>query len=106
MTQIQVPDHVAKSIEADLKAKEQDKTETPEQEVEENTAYVAGAARVLDPTLLEKSFLDRMPQPTGWRMLILPYAGKACLLNSMHRSSSLYLSVFQGPFIPVAHMCL
>jgi len=78
MSKIQVPDHVAKSIEADLKAKKQEeKQETPVQEVEENVAYVPGTARVLDPTLLEKSFLDRMPQPTGWRMLILPYAGKA-----------------------------
>ncbi len=73
MSKIQVPDHVAKSIEADLKAKKQEeKKETPEQETEENVAYVPGSARVLDPTLLEKSFLDRMPQPTGWRKLILP----------------------------------
>ncbi len=32
---------------------------------------------MLDPTLLEQSILDRMPQPTGWRILVLPYAGKA-----------------------------
>ena len=25
---------------------------------------------------INKSFLERMPQPTGWRMLILPYRGK------------------------------
>ena len=40
-------------------------------------AYIEEEARVLDPTLLDKSLLDRMPQPTGWRMLVLPYAGKA-----------------------------
>ena len=85
MSKIQVPDHVAKSIEADLKAKEQEeKQETPEQDTEENVAYVPGTARVLDPTLLEKSFLDRMPQPTGWRMLILPYAGKAVTEGGIH----------------------
>ena len=85
MSKIQVPDHVAKFIEADLKAKEQEKKqETPEQETEENVAYVPGTARVLDPTLLEKSFLDRMPQPTGWRMLILPYAGKAVTEGGIH----------------------
>jgi len=39
-------------------------------------AYIEEEARVLDPTLLEKSVLDRMPQPTGWRMLVLPYKGK------------------------------
>jgi hypothetical protein len=35
------------------------------------------AALVLDPEKLDGSVLDRMPQPTGWRMLVLPYAGKA-----------------------------
>ena len=33
--------------------------------------------KILDPELLDKSILDRMPQPTGWRMLVLPYAGKS-----------------------------
>tara|TARA_R100000935_G_scaffold2609_1_gene7007 strand:- start:258 stop:689 length:432 start_codon:yes stop_codon:yes gene_type:complete len=40
-------------------------------------AYIPEQARVLDPTLLDQSLLDRMPQPTGWRMLVLPYTGKA-----------------------------
>ena len=31
---------------------------------------------VLDPTLLDKSALERMPDPSGWRMLVLPYKGK------------------------------
>ena len=39
-------------------------------------AYVDQGDRVLDPTILEQSVLDRMPQPTGWRMLVLPYAPK------------------------------
>ena len=88
MTKIQVPDHVAKSIEADLK--KQNKTiDTPTENggpesKQENPAYVKESARVLDPTLLEKSFLDRMPQPTGWRMLILPYAGKAVTDGGIH----------------------
>jgi co-chaperonin GroES (HSP10) len=81
MTKIQVPDHVAKSIEADLKNKEQ---ETPTPEITENPAYVKESARVLDPTLLEKSFIDRMPQPTGWRILILPYKGKAVTEGGIH----------------------
>ena len=40
-------------------------------------AYIKEESRVLDPTLLDKSIIDRMPQPTGWRILVLPYAGKA-----------------------------
>ena len=81
MSKIQVPDHVAKSIEADLKKEQQ---ETPTSEIEENPAYVKESARVLDPTLLEKSFVDRMPQPTGWRILILPYKGKAVTEGGIH----------------------
>ena len=38
--------------------------------------YVNKEDRVLDPTLIDKSALDRMPNPTGWRLLILPYRGK------------------------------
>ena len=39
-------------------------------------AYVEPDAIVLDPDKLDKTILDRMPQPTGWRILVLPYAGK------------------------------
>ena len=40
-------------------------------------AYVKPEDRVLDPALLEKPILDRLPQPTGWRILVMPYKGKA-----------------------------
>jgi co-chaperonin GroES (HSP10) len=33
--------------------------------------------KVLDPNAIEKSTLDRMPNPTGYRLLVLPYAGPA-----------------------------
>ena len=61
-----VPDHVAKQVE------EQNK-QTGEQ-LEQ--AYIPEESRVLDPTLLDKSIIERMPQPTGWRILILPFQGK------------------------------
>jgi co-chaperonin GroES (HSP10) len=38
--------------------------------------YKAPTPKVLDPEAVDKNLLDRMPQPTGWRMLILPYRGK------------------------------
>tara|TARA_B100002019_G_scaffold233984_1_gene208075 strand:+ start:6085 stop:6531 length:447 start_codon:yes stop_codon:yes gene_type:complete len=38
--------------------------------------YKEPEQKVLDPDAMDKSLLDRMPQPTGWRMLILPYRGK------------------------------
>tara|TARA_R100001377_G_scaffold41182_1_gene23143 strand:+ start:950 stop:1399 length:450 start_codon:yes stop_codon:yes gene_type:complete len=39
-------------------------------------AYVSPEEKVLDPTLIDKPLMDRMPNPTGWRILILPYRGK------------------------------
>ena len=39
-------------------------------------AFVEPGARVLDPTLIDKPLLDRMPDPSGWRLLVLPYKGK------------------------------
>ena len=39
-------------------------------------AYVDPEDKILDPEKLDASLLERMPQPTGWRMLVLPYAGK------------------------------
>ena len=65
-SKIQVPEHIAKELEAEQNPSKED-TKIP---------YVKEEARVLDPTLIEKSILERMPQPTGWRILILPYAGK------------------------------
>ena len=65
-SKIQVPEHIAKELEAE---------QNPPKE-ETKIPYVKEEALVLDPTLIEKSILERMPQPTGWRILILPYAGK------------------------------
>ena len=59
-----LPDHVAQ------KAKKQKAKKSVEK------AYVEPGNRVLDPSLLDKSLLERMPQPTGWRILVMPYAGK------------------------------
>ena len=38
--------------------------------------YIEPSERVLDPSLIDTPLLDRMPAPTGWRLLILPYRGK------------------------------
>lgn len=43
---------------------------------EEAVHYVNKEDRVLDPALLEKSLIERMPTPTGWRILVLPYKGR------------------------------
>jgi co-chaperonin GroES (HSP10) len=39
------------------------------------TIYTEPKKKTLDPNLIDKSLLERMPSPTGWRILILPYRG-------------------------------
>jgi co-chaperonin GroES (HSP10) len=39
-------------------------------------AYKEPSDKVLDPEAIEGSLLERMPTPTGWRILVLPYRGK------------------------------
>jgi co-chaperonin GroES (HSP10) len=67
-----LPDHVAQKINAEKAAKaaaaKQDSAETSL-----DKAYVDEVSRVLDPSLLEKPLLERLPQPTGWRVLVMPY---------------------------------
>ena len=40
------------------------------------SAYKDVTDKVLDPESIGGSLLERMPDPTGWRLLILPYRGK------------------------------
>ena len=41
-----------------------------------NLSEAYEAPKVLNPDAIEGSLLERMPNPTGWRILILPYRGK------------------------------
>lgn len=65
-----LPDHVAQKIN---KERQESKAESSSL----SDAYVDAKDRVLDPDLLEKPLLDRLPQPTGWRILVMPYQGKS-----------------------------
>lgn len=40
------------------------------------SAYVEPEEVVLDPEKLDASLVERMPTPTGWKILVLPYRGK------------------------------
>ena len=35
--------------------------------------YVEAKEKTLDPSLIDQPVLERLPAPTGWRILILPY---------------------------------
>ena len=55
--QLLVPDHIAKS--------EKSKKSIA-------AAYVDEEDKYLDPSRLSKSLKERLPQPTGWRILVMP----------------------------------
>ena len=57
-----VPDHVAK--------------EEQEKQTSLSDAYVNKEEKVLNPELIDRKLTERLPQPTGWRILVLPYGGK------------------------------
>ena len=63
-----LPEHVAQKINKEKKPAEADSSSV-------DSAYVDAQDRVLDPALLDKPLLDRLPQPTGWRVLVMPYQG-------------------------------
>tara|TARA_R100000951_G_C2592849_1_gene165609 strand:+ start:117 stop:602 length:486 start_codon:yes stop_codon:yes gene_type:complete len=73
-----LPEHVAQKI-------NKGKAEAKADPDTLKSAYVDSSQRVLDPTLLEKPLLERLPQPTGWRVLVMPYQGKS------KTSSGLYI---------------
>jgi co-chaperonin GroES (HSP10) len=51
---------------------------------EVGSAYVDTQDRVLEPSLLDKSLLERLPQPTGWRILVMPYQGTLKTKGGLH----------------------
>jgi co-chaperonin GroES (HSP10) len=85
MSGLILPTHVAEALEKQKNTQAVEKIKKNSKKVEEvqedSTAidvtdlYVKEEERVLDPSRLPSSTLERMPQPTGWRILILPYRG-------------------------------
>lgn len=90
MSGLILPTHVAEAREAEKKKASAEKvkaaakkaqTALKKEEVKSSDAinvedvYVKEEDRVLDPSKLPQSTLDRMPKPTGWRILILPFRG-------------------------------
>jgi len=73
-----LPEHVAQKMNKERQESEADSSAL-------DSAYVDANERVLDTSLLDKPLLDRLPQPTGWRVLVMPYEGQA------KTSSGLYI---------------
>jgi len=76
MSSLILPEHLAHAKQT-MPASELAPKENESSAVSLEEAYVRAEERVLDPTKLPESTLNRLPQPTGWRVLILPYRGSA-----------------------------
>ena len=72
-----LPDHVAQKM-------NKDKEKAPADSSDVHSAYVDATEKVLDPSLLEKPLLERLPQPTGWRLLVMPYQGATKTQGGLH----------------------
>lgn len=73
-----LPEHLAKTFAKRAKEKPAPVPAPQEKAVPSvEEAYVSSENRVLDPSKLPESALERLPQPTGWRVLILPFRGAA-----------------------------
>ena len=66
-----VPDHVLDS-------------QKKKKEAVLSSAYINKNEKVLDPSLVSKNLKERLPQPTGWRLLVMPYMGKATSDGGVH----------------------
>jgi len=72
-----LPDHVAQKI-------NKEKAGNTAASSDVGSAYIDTAEKVLDPSLLEKPLLERLPQPTGWRVLVMPYQGATKTQGGLH----------------------
>lgn len=79
MSSLILPDHIT----AKMRKAEAEAAVAPVPEVKEEPkgaleqAFVLEEDRVLDPTRIPESAMERLPKPTGWRILVLPYKGSA-----------------------------
>jgi co-chaperonin GroES (HSP10) len=72
-----LPDHVAQKI-------NKEKAGNTAASSDVGSAYIDTTEKVLDPSLLEKPLLERLPQPTGWRVLVMPYQGASKTQGGLH----------------------
>ena len=102
MSSLLLPAHIAdaedarraketlEKIKANSKVKKEPETEEKSEEssaINITAAYVKEEERVIDPTKLPESALARMPQPTGWRILILPYRGSEKTKGGIYKTA-------------------
>jgi co-chaperonin GroES (HSP10) len=86
-------------------------TEQPKRTETLKNAYKdeAEVKKVLDQKAIDKSLLDRLPTPTGYRMLILPYSGpkktKGGLYLSEQTQETIQLTTVDKEKFPLGKWC-
>ena len=64
---------------------------------------------VLDPSAIDKSILDSLPTPTGYRILVLPYAGpkktKGGILLSDTTQETIQMTTVCGLVLKMGDLC-
>ena len=86
-------------------------TETPKRTEALLDAYKAKdeVETVLDPKAIDKSTLDKLPTPTGYRILVLPYAGpkktKGGLWLSDKTQETIQMTTVCGLVLKMGDLC-
>ena len=86
-------------------------TEQPKRTETLKKAYKdeAEVKKVLDEKAIDQSLLDRLPTPTGYRMLILPYSGptktKGGLYLSEQTQETIQLTTVVGLVLKQGNLC-
>mgnify|MGYP003651055305 FL=1 len=77
MSDLILPTHVAKARKKQKAAKEKELTaaEIEKKQKEVETIYGKRDSKYIDPDNIDDTVAAKLPKPTGWRILILPYLG-------------------------------
>ena len=86
-------------------------TETPKRTEPLLDAYKAKeeVKTVLDPNAIAKSTLDKLPTPTGYRLLVLPFAGpkktKGGIILSDNTQETIQMTTVCGLVLKMGDLC-
>ena len=86
-------------------------TETPKEtkSIEDAYSKEEEVSKVLDESKIDQSLLDRLPTPTGYRMLILPWSGpkktKGGIILSDKTHETIQMTTVCGLVLKQGHLC-
>ena len=89
----------------------QTSTETPKRTEKLKDSYKPEEeiSTVLDPKAIDDKLLDRLPTPTGYRLLVLPYAGpkktKGGIILSDTTQETIQMTTVCGLVVKMGNLC-